>query len=48
VRYGLGVGNKLMAIKAATDGAYRFIMLGFMIVEITLLGVLVWIEATHK
>lgn len=42
------IGNKMAAIKAATDGAYRFIMLGLMIVEIGLLVVLVVLEALHR
>lgn len=48
MRYGMGIANKLVALKAATDGAYRFIMLGMMVVEIGLLVTLVVLEALHR
>jgi hypothetical protein len=44
MRYSPMIGSKWAAIKAATDGSYRFIMLGLMLIEIAMLGVLVGIE----
>jgi hypothetical protein len=42
------IGNKLAAIKAATEGSYRWLMLGMMAVELLLLAVLVVLEALHR
>jgi hypothetical protein len=43
MRYGPMIGRKIEAIKAATDSAYRHIMLGMMLVELVLLGWLVFL-----
>jgi hypothetical protein len=48
MRYGPFVGQKLAALKAATDSNYRFVMLFLMLVEIGLLFVLVALESLHR
>jgi hypothetical protein len=48
MRYSPMAGKKIEALKAATDSAYRFVMLGMMLVELVLLGWLVFLEATRK
>ena len=47
MRYGPMIGKKMAALKAATDSSYRFVMLGLMLIEIALLGVLVWLEVVQ-
>ena len=44
MRYGPLVGR----LKNGIDGSYRFVMLALMIVEISLLSWLVYLEATHR
>jgi len=42
------IGNKLGALKAATEGNYRWIMLAMMAAELALLAVLVVLEVLHR
>lgn len=42
------IGNKLAAIKAATEGNYRWVMLALMCVETILVATLVVLEVLHR
>lgn len=48
MRYGLMIGNKRAAIKAAMEGNYRWIMLAMMGAELALLALLVVLEILHR
>lgn len=48
MRYGLMIGNKVAAVKAAMEGSYRWLMLGMMAIELALLAVLVILEIVRR